>query len=241
MRIEFECFHNKEEQVDLDGDDLYDGKRNMLAEYLEHDAPHLESLEVTWKDIFRAKESLPRLACLGLYYTDHFWDACPPWGRQKKGVVSWHKLTCNVRRLRGALRDEVLQKQSELSQPDRKRKRGKGASSRKSQSKKSSERPLLTAADVVDVASAFPFETHKQWSEWLSDAQLMERVAAAFNSCPWALSPDLPPNPTDQDYKTRTLWPAPPYEGPICTASCCDPYAWDSPSSYRYSELFCSG
>jgi hypothetical protein len=165
--------------------------RNLLADYLLQDAPCLESLETTWFPIFSVKECLPRFACLSLYYCIDRWkleqeEAVPPQFLDKP-------LQRNVRRLRSALRRRALDL---------------GARSGQAQ-----DTTRLAADDVMSVGRTGPFERDDTWTAWLSDEKLMQEVAAAFNSCPWALHDDLPPNPisTLRSNELRKDWPLEPY------------------------------
>ena len=165
--------------------------RDLLADHLLQDAPCLESLETNWFPVFSVKECLPRSACMSLYYSIDGWKleqegTFPPEYIDKP-------LERNVRRFRSALRRRALDL---------------GARSGQAQ-----DVALLTAKDVVMVGQTSPFEEDDTWKAWLSDEQLMQKVAKAFNSCTWALHGDLPPNPTStpQVHWLREEWPLAPY------------------------------
>ena len=165
--------------------------RNLLADYLLKDAPCLESLETNWFPIFSVKECLPRFACLSLYYCIARWKL-----EQEEGIPTEFldkPLQRNVRRLRSALRRRALD-----------------LGARSGQAK---DTALLAADDVMAVGRTEPFEKDETWIGWLSDEKLMQEVAAAFNSCPWALHDDLPPNPisTLRSIELREDWPLEPY------------------------------
>ncbi len=166
----------------------------MLAEYLLHHAKHLESLETTWAPIFTVKMCLPRFACLSLYYTARTKDKNTP--PNSSSASQDGPLERNVRRLRAALRKQVLGEQPA------------------SPVGTAAHRPsahMLTADDIVSIGQAEPFESDKTWSSWLLDRKLMQRVSQAFNSCPWALHEDMPPNHADPDDGIRRHWPSPPF------------------------------
>ncbi len=186
-------------------DDFYEERgnehsRNVLAEYLLYHAEHLESLEVTWAPIFTVKECLPRFACLSLFYT--VYPPAPTWRGEEPSKPSDGPLGRNVRRLRAALRRQVLGEQPALPIVAF----GRGAQPAAKGSKSS-----LTVDEIIAVANSEAFEKDDTWSSWLSDRTLMQQVAEAFNSCPWALHEDMPPNPADRDDCIRQFWPAPPY------------------------------
>jgi hypothetical protein len=166
--------------------------RNLLADYLLHDAPFLKSLETNWFPIFRVKQCLPRFACLSLYCTIDQWKLD---FRERDGLPADlfdNALQRNVRRLRSALRHRALESR-----------RTKG---------QTQDAATLTAEEVVAVGEAQPFEEDDIWSTWLSERDLMEEVAKAFNACPWALHDDTPPNPTSQEHSdgVRDSWPLKP-------------------------------
>ncbi len=82
--------------------------------------------------------------------------------------------------------------------------------------------PSVTATVIADDIAALgrrdPFEREHDsaWPEWLADRRLLEETARAFNhQCPWALHPDLAPNPAGSPSgpdPLREEWPRPPYQ-----------------------------
>ncbi len=194
---------------------------NYLAEYLLHHARRLESLETNWFPIFVDKQCLPRLACMSLYYGAANWMFEGPFATGLPREWYDSPLARNVRRLRAGLREHVLDERR-VATKERLAMAGDHKKAvfpvarhwRKCTAARPSHQ-LLCAQDVVDTASSCPFEKSETWSEWLSDQELMEKVARAFNVCPWALEEDLPPNPEKGYYegkRWRSEWPLSPYK-----------------------------